>query len=95
MKQEVSFQRRIYKVVKRIPLGKILTYKEVAERTGHAQAWRAVGNVLAKNRNPQIPCHRVIRSNGQIGNYNRGVKEKLRLLKKEGITFDIPKVEKF
>jgi len=95
MKQEVSFQRRIYKVVKRIPRGATLTYKEVAEKTGHVQAWRAVGNVLAKNRNPQIPCHRVIKSNSKIGNYNRGVKEKLRLLKKEGITFNTPKVEKF
>lgn len=88
MKHEISFQTKVYKTVKRIPLGEILTYKDVAERAGHAQAWRAAGNVLAKNKNSQIPCHRVIKSDGEIGNYNRGIKTKLYLLKKEGIIFD-------
>ena len=80
-----SFQRKVYQVVKRIPRGKVMTYKEVAQKAGFPKAYRAVGNVLRKNYNPQIPCHRVIRSDGRIGNYNRGgEKEKMKLLKKEG-----------
>lgn len=83
-----SFQKKIYQVTRKIPKGKVMTYKEVAGRAGFSRAWRAVGNVLAKNRNPQIACHRVIKSDGKIGNYNKGIKTKLHLLKKEGIIFD-------
>lgn len=62
-----------------------MSYKEVAKLAGSPRAWRAVGNILNKNRNPQIPCHRVIKTNRMIGGYNRGLKEKTSLLKKEGI----------
>ncbi len=79
-----SFQERVYQIVKNIPLGKTMTYKEVAEKAGSPRAWRAVGNILHKNKDPQIPCHRVIRSNGEIGNYNQGKAKKIYLLKKEG-----------
>ena len=58
----------------------------VAQKIGHPKAFRAVGHVLNQNINPQIPCHRVIRSNGQLGGYNRGSRLKERLLKEEGIT---------
>jgi O-6-methylguanine DNA methyltransferase len=61
-----------------------LTYKEVAGKAGRPRAWRAAGNILNHNYDPQIPCHRVIRSDGNIGGYNRGEKKKLSLLKKEG-----------
>ncbi len=80
-----SFQERVYQIVKNIPLGETMTYKEVAEKAGSPRAWRAVGNILHKNKNPQIPCHRVIRSNGEIGNYNQGKAKKIYLLKKEGV----------
>lgn len=56
----------------------------MAELAGQPRAWRAVGNILNKNKNSNVPCHRVIRSDGKIGGYNRGVKTKLTLLKKEG-----------
>lgn len=79
------FQRKVYKVVKEIPKGKVLTYKIVAKKAGYPRAWRAVGNVLNRNKNHEIPCHRVIRSNGKIGGYNRGVKRKRTLLLKEGV----------
>jgi O-6-methylguanine DNA methyltransferase len=79
-----NFREKIYQIVKKIPRGKVLTYKEVAERAGRPRAWRAVGNILAKNKNPDVPCHRVIRSDGKIGGYNRGVKKKRELLRKEG-----------
>ncbi len=79
-------QKRIYQIVRKIPKGKVLTYKKVAELTGRPKAWRAVGNILNKNPNLKlIPCHRVIKSNGRIGGYNKGTKKKIALLKKEGI----------
>jgi len=80
-----SFQEKVYKIVKKIPRGEILTYKTVAKLTGFPRAWRVVGNVLNKNRDLKIPCHRVIRSDGKLGGYNRGVKKKRELLKKEGV----------
>jgi methylated-DNA-[protein]-cysteine S-methyltransferase len=79
-----DFKEKVLKIVAKIPKGKVLTYKEVAKLAGRPKAYRAVGNILNKNYNPRIPCHRVIRSDGKIGGYNRGVKAKKILLKKEG-----------
>jgi len=79
----ILFREKVFKIVKKIPQGSILTYKEVAEMAGSSRAWRAVGNILNKNRNPKIPCHRVIRSDGKIGGYKYGQKRKIELLKKE------------
>ena len=79
-----NFKQKVFKIVKKIPRGKVLTYKEVAEKAGKPRAWRAVGNILAKNKKPTIPCHRVIRSDGEIGGYNKGRRKKRELLKKEG-----------
>jgi len=73
----------VLNIVRKIPRGKTLTYKEVAIRAGKPRAYRVVGNILNKNYDPKIPCHRVIRSDGKIGGYNRGTKNKLSLLKKE------------
>lgn len=84
MNRKKSFKEKVLEVVKKIPKGKVLSYKEVARRAGSPKAWRAVGNVLNKNKNPEIPCHRVIRSDGSIGGYNRGIKRKKELLKHEG-----------
>lgn len=80
-----SFKDRVYSVVKKIKEGETMTYKEVAERAGSPRAFRAVGNILNKNYDPDIPCHRVIRSDGQVGGYNRGSEKKKELLKKEGL----------
>jgi methylated-DNA-[protein]-cysteine S-methyltransferase len=82
---KIDFTSRVYDVVKKIPKGKLLTYKEVAQKAGSPNAVRAVGTILSKNFNPDIPCHRVIRSDGKIGNYNRGGQEAKRsILIKEG-----------
>ncbi len=78
-----EFKEKIYRVVKKIPPGKTMTYKEVAETAGFPKAWRAVGNVLNKNRSSKIPCHRVIKSDGKVGGYYLGTKKKTSLLKKE------------
>ena len=80
-----SFTQKVFEVVKKIPRGKVLTYKEVAKRAGNAKASRAVGNILNKNYNPKIPCHRVIRSDGKLGGYNRGSNKKRQILKSEGV----------
>ena len=86
------FQKKVYKVVKKIPKGNFLTYKEVAEKAGYPKAWRAVGNVLNKDKNPKIPCHRVVRNDGKVGGYNRGINQKISLLKKEGVVIQKGKV---
>jgi methylated-DNA-[protein]-cysteine S-methyltransferase len=80
----MSFQELVYAIVKKIPKGSTLTYKQVAEKVGRPRAHRAVGNVLNKNIDPNIPCHRVIRSDGQIGGYRDGSTSKARILKEEG-----------
>lgn len=79
-----TFKEKVLGVVRRIPKGKVLTYKKVATRAGARGAARAVGNILKTNFDPKIPCHRVIRSDGGMGGYNRGIKSKWILLKKEG-----------
>ena len=79
-----SFKEKVFEVVKRIPKGKTLTYKQVATKVGSPNASRAVGSILKTNFDPKIPCHRVIRSDGKMGGYNRGgIKAKLQILKKE------------
>lgn len=79
-----TFTQKVLKVVASIPRGKVLTYKQVAIEAGSPQAFRAVGTILSKNYNPQIPCHRVIKTNGEVGSYNRGSAQKIELLKSEG-----------
>jgi methylated-DNA-[protein]-cysteine S-methyltransferase len=79
-----NFTENVFKVVKKIPKGSVLTYKEVAKLAGNAKAYRAVGNILNTNYNPEIPCHRVVRSDGKTGGYNRGLENKKRILKAEG-----------
>ncbi|HSR89626.1 MAG TPA: MGMT family protein [Candidatus Udaeobacter sp.] len=77
------FQQKVYAVVKKIPKGQTLTYKQVAQKIGQPKAYRAVGTALSKNYAPDIPCHRVIRSDGKLGSYNRGAEQKKLILKKE------------
>ena len=80
-----SFADRVYAVVAGIPRGKVMTYKEVALKAGKPGAARAVGTLMAHNYDINIPCHRVVRSDGRIGDYNRGgAPRKLELLWEEG-----------
>lgn len=78
------FKDKILGIVKKIPKGKTMTYKQVAILAGSPGAARAVGSIMKQNYDKNIPCHRVIRSDGIVGEYNRGRGEKLRLLKQEG-----------
>ncbi len=83
-----TFKEKVYEVVQAIPKGSVLTYKQVAEKAGNKNASRAVGTLMSKNIDKNIPCHRVIRSDGKIGNYNglRG-KNKETILLQEGYKF--------
>jgi|GEM_PF-1259302 len=82
--KEESFTTRVFAIVKKIPRGKTLTYQQVARLAGRPKAYRAVGNILNTNFDPKIPCHRVIRADGQAGGYNRGRAQKIRRLRQEG-----------
>ncbi|PIP86735.1 6-O-methylguanine DNA methyltransferase [Candidatus Campbellbacteria bacterium CG11_big_fil_rev_8_21_14_0_20_44_21] len=79
------FSERVLKTVKGIKKGQTLSYKEVAIRAGSPGASRAVGNLMKKNLDKSVPCHRVIRSDGKLGGYNGLKGEKAGLLKKEGV----------
>lgn len=79
----MDFREKVFNIVAKIPKGMVLTYKDVALRAGSAKAYRAVGNILNSNYNPRVPCHRVVRSDGTPGGYNRGMKNKVFILKKE------------
>lgn len=81
------FKERVYDIVRAIPEGEVRTYKEVAIAAGSPGAARAVGSLMAKNYALDIPCHRVIKSDGSLGNYNRGgAQAKKKILEKEGVT---------
>lgn len=67
-----SFTERVIEVVKNIPVGETLSYGEVAELAGSKGAARAVGTIMSKNYRQDVPCHRVIKSDGTLGAYNRG-----------------------
>lgn len=76
-----DFQTKVIEVVKKIPKGSVLSYREVAEKAGAPGAYRAVGTIMKNNHDPLVPCHRVIKSNGEPGKFNGGEKEKeLKLL---------------
>ena len=80
-----SFDQRCYELLLQIPKGKVTTYREIAHALG-TKAYRAVGQAM--NRNPnlvRVPCHRVVKSNGEVGGYARGLSRKMELLRQEGV----------
>jgi methylated-DNA-[protein]-cysteine S-methyltransferase len=96
-----EFQKKVYNICKKIPKGKVTTYRAIAKKIG-TKAYRAVGAAL--NKNPygisefkgkdMVPCHRVINSNGFVGGFATGIKNKIELLKKEGIEIKNNKIVK-
>ena len=102
MKQTNSFNEKIYALLKKVPKGKVTTYKALAEAAG-TKAYRAVGQAM--NRNPygilrckgrkMVPCHRVVASNGHLHGFAHGLKTKAELLRKEGIEIKNKKVANF
>ncbi len=89
----MNFNEKCYQVLKTVPKGKITTYKEIAQAL-NSKAYRAVGTAMNKNPYaPKVPCHRVINSNGNVGNFASGTKNKIKLLKKEGIEIKNNKID--
>ena len=92
MSQYKTFNQKIYNILKKVPKGRVTTYKILAEAAG-TKAYRAVGNAM--NKNPygilnckgknMVPCHRVVDSNGHLHGFAHGLKKKAELLEKEGI----------
>jgi len=78
------FAKKVYKAVLSIPLGQVRSYKWVAQRAGNPKACRAVGQILKNNPYPLlVPCHRVVKSNQDLGGYVFGVKMKRAILNLE------------
>lgn len=90
----MSFDEKSYQLLQLVPKGRVTTYKELAKAMD-TRAYRAVGQAM--NRNPrliEVPCHRVVYSNGKVGGYAQGVEKKIKLLQKEGVTVRGKRVER-
>lgn len=80
-----TFADKVYELTKKIPEGKVTTYKEIANALG-TKAYQAVGSALNKNPfAPVVPCHRVVNDSGKIGGFASGINNKIKILAKEGI----------
>ena len=91
---EKSFNSRCYEILRKVSRGKVITYKALARSLGNPRAARAVGNALNKNPYaPKVPCHRVVKSNGEVGGFASGTKKKIEMLKKEGVDVKDGKIE--
>ena len=84
-----DFSNRVYAAVAKIPSGKVATYGQIAALSGNPKAARAVGMLMARNKDPRhIPCHRVVGAGGMLVGYAfRGVEAKREKLAHEGVTF--------
>ncbi|MFH1290803.1 MAG: MGMT family protein [Nanoarchaeota archaeon] len=82
----MKFNEKCYKVLRKVPRGKVTTYGALARAVGKPGAARAVGNAMNKNFHaPRVPCHRVVRSDGKVGGFATGTAKKIKMLKKEGV----------
>ena len=90
-----EFRQKCYDALMKIPKGKVTTYSELAKAVG-TKAVRAVGTAMAKNEKLiKVPCHRVVRSDGSIGQYAKGREKKIELLESEGVSVETGKVKDF
>lgn len=89
------FADECYNLLKQVPAGQVTTYKDIAQALG-TKAYRAVGQAMKKNPNaPEVPCHRVVKSDGTIGGFVHGSKAKIILLQKEEIIIKNSKIVNF
>jgi O-6-methylguanine DNA methyltransferase len=81
-----SFTRDVLRALARVPYGRVVSYGDLAAAAGHPNAYRAAGSVMARNPLPVIlPCHRVVHSDGTLGEYGGDPSFKERLLRLEGV----------
>ncbi len=85
----------VYKLLCRIPKGKVTTYKEIANQI-RTKGYQAIGQIVGANPNaPKVPCHRVVKSDGGISGYAFGLDKKIALLKEEGVEIESGKIKNF
>lgn len=83
---KLSFADRVYALCRKIPKGRVTTYKIIGNKLGRrGQVYRAVGVALSRNKSKSVPCHRVVKSTGEVCGFAHGINTKIKLLKKEGI----------
>ncbi len=90
MRERQTFREKVYAIAKRIPRGRVATYGGLARLAGRPGAARAVGFFMKTNPfSPQVPCHRVVASDGALTGYSArgGLKKKEAMLKREGVKF--------
>ncbi|HEU4936039.1 MAG TPA: MGMT family protein [Vicinamibacterales bacterium] len=90
-----SFKQLVLAVVRRIPVGRVATYGDVAEAAGRPRAARAVGNIMRDCRRPDIPCHRVVAAAGKLGGYGGNLELKRALLRAEGMQVSATTIRNF
>ncbi len=88
MKDQGKFAENCYNLLKKVPGGRVTTYKALAVAL-NTKAYRAVGQAMHNNPcAPKVPCHRVVASNGKMQGFAFGIKRKIKMLKKEGIRIE-------
>jgi methylated-DNA-protein-cysteine methyltransferase-like protein len=90
-----AFKQRVLTAVRRIPVGRVATYGDIAAVAGTPLASRAVGNIMRECRAPGVPCHRVIAAAGRLGGYGGNLELKRALLRAEGILVSGSKIKDF
>lgn len=99
-KQPTEFANKVYQQLKKVPKGRVTTYKILANSVG-TKAYQAIGTAMKNNPYaPQVPCHRVVASDGTIGGFKgkktgKTITEKIKLLESEGITIAKQKIIDF
>jgi len=89
----MSLDQKVYKKLTEVPQGKITTYGELANAVGMKNGQRVIGQIMKKNPYPGIiPCHRVVKSDGNVGGYAYGADVKTNMLRKEGIKIQNGKI---
>ena len=91
----ISFRARVLAAVRRIPVGQVATYGDIAALAGSPRAHRAVGNIMRETRDASVPCHRVIAAGGKLGGYGRDLFAKRALLLAEGVLVSGERVRDF
>ncbi len=82
-----SFDEKVWLLLRKIPKGRVATYKQIAIALGKPRAFRAVGNACSRNPFPgKVPCHRVVKSSGYLGGFAFGQAKKAKMLKAEGVS---------
>lgn len=90
-----GFSRKVLTAVRRIPVGKVSTYGDVAAAAGRPRAARAVGNIMRDCKARDVPCHRVIAAGGRLGGYGGNLELKRALLRAEGVLVAGSRIRQF